>query len=66
MDVYEIERHLRNQPDFLYIDGSLIDILIEKLKEVSYKYEQLTEVLDNWKDENKALQDELNQIKASA
>jgi chromosome segregation ATPase len=86
MDVYEIERHLRNQPDFLYIDGSLIDILIEKLKEVSYKYEQLTEVLDNWnydtdpefleeelhdlandianwKDENKALQDEINVLK---
>lgn len=44
MDVYEIERYIRNNS----IEAStLTEVLLEKLKEVSYKYEQLTEVLDD-------------------
>jgi hypothetical protein len=64
MDVYEIERHLRNQPDFLYVDGSLIDILIEKLKEVTRNYEGITEVLYelNLSDDPSTLEDELRTV----
>jgi predicted nuclease with TOPRIM domain len=60
LDVYEIERYIRNNA----IEAStLTEVLLDKLKEVTGNYEQLTEVLDNWKDENKALQDEINVLK---
>ena len=64
MDVYEIERHLRNQPDFLYVNGSLIDILIEKLKEVTRNYEGITEVLYelDLSDDPSTLEDELRTV----
>ena len=45
MDVYEIERYIRNNS----IEAStLTEVLLEKLKEVTGKYEQLTEVLDDY------------------
>jgi hypothetical protein len=45
MDVYEIERHLiAGKP---YNSEDVIDSLIEKLKEVTGNYEQLTEVLED-------------------
>lgn len=60
LDVYEIERYIRNNA----IEAStLTEVLLDKLKEVTGHYEQLTEVLDNWKDENKALQNEINVLK---
>ncbi len=83
MDVYEIERYIRNNS----IEAStLTTVLIDKLKELNYKYEQLTEVLDSYcfstdpqllddeleisedflqelKDNNTSLQDELNVLK---
>lgn len=45
MDVNEIERYIRNNS----IEAStLTEVLLEKLKEVTGKYEKLTEVLDNY------------------
>jgi len=42
MDVYEIERYIRNNS----IEAStLTNVLLDKLKEVTGHYEQLTEVL---------------------
>lgn len=44
MDVYEIERYIRNNS----IEAStLTSVLIDKLKELSGTYEQLTEVLED-------------------
>jgi hypothetical protein len=44
MDVYEIERYIRNNA----IEAStLTEVLLDKLKEVTRSYEQLTEVLDD-------------------
>jgi predicted RNase H-like nuclease (RuvC/YqgF family) len=70
MDVYEIERHLiAGKP---YNSDDVIDSLIEKLKEVSYKYGQLTEVLERWdywtdpiylEDELELREDQLNDLK---
>ena len=45
MDVYEIERYIRNNS---IEANTLTEVLMEKLKEVSGKYEQLTEVLENY------------------
>ena len=44
MNVYEIERYIRNNS----IEAStLTEVLLEKLKEVTGSYEQLTEVLED-------------------
>jgi hypothetical protein len=62
MDVYEIERHLiAGKP---YNSDDVIDSLIEKLKEVSGKYEQITEVLYelDLSDDASILEDELRTI----
>jgi len=69
MDVYEIERYIRNNS----IEAStLTNVLLDKLKEVSYKYEQLTEVLERWdywtdpiylEDELELREDQLNELK---
>jgi len=69
MDVYEIERYIRNNS----IEAStLSNVLLDKLKEVSYKYEQLTEVLERWdywtdpiylEDELELREDQLNDLK---
>lgn len=44
MDVYEIERYIRNNS----IEAStLTNVLLDKLKELTGSYEKLTEVLDD-------------------
>lgn len=66
MNVYEIERYIINNS----IEAStLTNFLLDKLKEVSYKYEQLTEVLERWdyrEDQLNELKEEIEKIKASA
>jgi len=44
MDVYEIERYIRNNS---IEANTLTVVLIEKLKEVSGKYEEITTLLDD-------------------
>lgn len=61
MDVYEIERYIRNNS----IEAStLTTVLIDKLKEVSAKYERIAEVLYelDLSDDARTLEDELRTV----
>ena len=61
MDVYEIERYIRNNS----IEAStLTTVLIDKLKEVTRNYEGITEVLYelNLSDDPSTLEDELRTV----
>lgn len=61
MDVYEIERYIRNNS----IEAStLTNVLLDKLKEVTGSYEQLTEVLYelDLSDDARTLEDELRTV----
>lgn len=61
MDVYEIERYIRNNS----IEASVLtEVLIDKLKEVNAKYERIAEVLYelNLSEDARTLEDELRTI----